>query len=387
VASTGINDEIGAITAFLCNRDPVNFRKLSGVSVEIAGPREAILLASVVRDSFFLVEDEKGDLSERHVELRREFASKWALDVQNEHPALFRGSKVVKFFPYWVPNAGYSGSGADYRTNRRLEEMRRSLKGEVEGMGKELSDVLFVPYIGYSAEAGYQFTELIYHYIAGLVFKDLGYLVLDEYAPSLMTGRGRTPDLSAFRSPELAEAMNLLRAKGVISSAGAFGQELQFCSVFGRPAPSQAQRPRGVTDDAENVVVEVKRSENQYLVNTGSLQLRQYMAEAYGFYDEGFVAGPFLKGQGVVSLDLRGNLVLERSPPSTSAAMTDFWAERREQQMDDVRDTLKLQLLKNLPLSAIIEACEGNESARTYAQLQGAIGRLGIEDAIRVVQC
>ena len=130
----------------------------------------------------------------------------------------------------------------------------------------------------------------------------------------------------------------------------------------------------------------MKRSESQYLVDIGSMQLRQYMAEAYGFYDEGLVAGPFLEGQGVVSLDLKGNLVFERSPPSASVAVTDFWAERREQQMDDVRDALKLQLLKNLPLSAVIEACGGKESARTYTELLEAMGQLGIEDAIRIVQ-
>lgn len=380
--STDIKDEVEAVTAFLCDRDPTNFRSISEKTMEIREPREAILLASIVRDSFFIVEDEKGSPSGYHVELRNEFASKWALDLQNEHPALFRGSKVVRFFPHWVPVAGYSGKGVEYRTSRRMEEMHRSLKGEVERMGKELSDVLFVPYFGYSGEAGYQFGESMYHYIAGLVFKDRGYLVLDEYAPSLVTGTNRNPDLSAFRSAELAEAMSLLRSRGVISSAGAFGQELQLYSIFGRQDRSQAPRPSGTTIDAENIAIEVKRSESQYLVGAGSMQLRQYMAEAYGFYDEGFVAGPFLEGPGVVSLNRKGGLVLERGPPSTSVAVTDFWTERRRLQMEDVRATMKLQLLKNLHLSEAIEVCGGKDSVRTYGELLQMSCELGIQDTI-----
>jgi hypothetical protein len=289
---------------------------------------------------------------------------------------------VVKFFPHWVPVAGYSGKGVEYRTSKRMDEMHRSLKGEVEQMGKELSDVLFVPYFGYSGEAGYQFGESMYHYIAGLVFKDRGYLVLDEYAPSLVTGTNRTPDLSAFRSAELAEALSTLRRQSIISSAGAFAQELQLYSIFGRHDGSQAPGPSGTITDVEDIVVEVKRSESQYMVDAGSMQLRQYMAEAYGFYDEGFVAGPFLEGPGVVSLNLKGGLVFERSPPITSVAVTDFWTEKRRLQMEDVRATMKLQLLKNLRLSEAIEVCGGKDSARTYEELLQMLCELGIQDAI-----
>jgi hypothetical protein len=383
VPSTDIKDEVEAVTAFLCDRDPTNFRSISEKTMEIREPREAVLLASVVRDSFFLSEDEHtGRLSEYRCDLRRELASKWALDLQSEYPALFRGSKVVRFFPHWVPIVGYSGKGADYRTSKRMEEMHGSLKGEVEKMGKELSDVLFVPYFGYGGEAGYQFSESMYHYIAGLVFKDMGYLVLDEYPPSLVTGTSRTPDLSVFRSAELAEALSLLGSRGAISSAGAFGQELQLYSIFGRQDRSQALGPSGTTIDAENIAVEVKRSESQYLVGVGSMQLRQYMAEAYGFYDEGFVAGPFLEGPGVVSLNRKGGLVLERGPPSASVAVTDFWAERRRLQMEDVRATMKLQLLKNLHLSEAIEVCGGKDSVRTYEELLQMSCELGIQDTI-----
>ncbi len=360
---------------------------MSDDSIEVREPREAILLASVMRESFFIVEDEKGNLVECHMDLRREFESKWALDLQNEHPALFHGSKMVKFFPHWVPEAGYSGEGVEYKTRKKLEDMHRSLKGEVERMGKELKDILFVPYFSYGKEAAHQFGESMYHYIAGLVFKDMGYLVLDEYAPSLVTGTGRTPDLSAFRTAELAEAMTMLRRKGVISSAGAFGQELQLCSVFGRQARSQVVGLSSTTTDAESVAIEVKRSESQYLINKGSAQLKEYLAEAYAFYDEGFLAGPFLEGPGVVSIDRKGRLDFERGSPSTSAAVTDTWTEQRELQMKDVRATVKIQLMKNLPLSRMIEVGGGKEMVRTYEELQQSLYELRIKDAIAVLEC
>ncbi len=115
------------------------------------------------------------------------------------------------------------------------------------------------------------------------------------------------------------------------------------------------------------------------------MQLRQYMAEAYGFYDEGFIVGPFLEGPGVVSINREGNLVFERSPPSTSVAVTDFWTERRKLQMADVRATMKLQLLKNLPLSRMIEVCGGKENVRTYEELLQMSDGLGIKDAIGIL--
>lgn len=385
MSPASIRDEIDALTSFLCQRDPTNFRKQSEDSIEIVGTREAILLASVVRDSFFMIEDGEGGLWEYPVDLRREFASKWALDLQGEYPAIFRGSKTVRFFPHWVPVAGYSGKGADYRTRRRIEEMHRALNGEVEQMGKELSDVLFLPYFGYAGDAGYQFGESMYHYVAGLAFRDRGYLVLDEYVPSLVTGTDRTPDLSAFRSAELAESMSLLRSGGFIPSPGAFEQELQLYSIFGRCDVSQSARPSGTTIDAENIAVEVKRSESQYLVGVGSMQLGQYMSEAYGFYDEGFVAGPFLEGLGVVSIDRGGGLVFERGPPNTSVAVTDFWNERRKLQMEAVGATVKLQLLKNLPLSKIIEACGGREGVRTYQGLVQTVHELDMEDVMKAL--
>jgi hypothetical protein len=273
-----------------------------------------------------------------------------------------------------------------------MEEMYASFKRVVKGMGREFSDVLFVPYSGY--KAGDQFRESLYHYVAGLAFRDAGYLVLDEYKPSLVSGGGYTPDVSAFRSREIAEGLAQLKGLGVISCAGAFAEELQLDCIFGRQDQGQAHAHRGIkADHVENVAVEVKRSESQYLIDKGSNQLRAYMSSAYGFYDEGFVAGPFLKGraairegQGVVSLDHGGRLVFERGPPSTSTAVNDSWAPKREQQMQEVRCVLKREVLKNVGLSGMVDACGGKEKVRTYLELEGAVCKLDMKDAIEAVR-
>jgi hypothetical protein len=90
---------------------------------------------------------------------------------------------------------------------------------------------LFVPYIWYVH--GYQMGESLYHYLAGVIFRDMCFLVYDEYCPSIVSARGIRTDVSAFKSEELDKILSSLRAKGIISS-GAFQDELQMFSIFGK---------------------------------------------------------------------------------------------------------------------------------------------------------
>lgn len=365
VESPKAADEIQAISSFLCDRHPEIFRKESEESLGVADPREAIVLASNVRDSFFLRPSEAKGFEAFGVDLDREFSSPWALDYQREYPEAFEGKKAVRFFPHWVPMAGYSGKGAEYRTRRREKEMLDHLGKELKEEGMEPPDVLFVPYYWYS-KGGRRFGEQVYHYLSGLVFREMGYLVFDEYSPTFVTGTGRTPDVSAFRTPEVVELLAALRAKGIIAS-GAFQQELQLFSIFGKRPSHVANASLDLTD-AESVAIEVKRSESE----KGWLDLAQYLGEAYGFYDEGYLAAPLVQGEGVLSFDREGRLVFGRDTARHHAdPLSEPWAEKRGRQMLDVRGNAMLQLLKNLPLSRILST-SGGEGLRTYIELSAS---------------
>jgi len=342
-----------------------------------------MLMASVATDAFFLRRERGKEAEAYHLALGRNFESKWAEDVENDYQGLFENKrgKVVKFFRHWVPEAGYSGRGAGNRTSAREEEMLQSLSLEVENnMDLDLADVLFVPYHWY-AKGGLQFGEPFYHFVAGLILRDAGYLILDEYTPSLITGTARTPDLSAFRTPELVDVMKRLRAAGVISS-GAFAQELQLRNVLG--SPDEVTTPRQAeSTDAEIIAVEVKRNESQYMVKRGSEQLRDYLLSAYGFYDEGYLSGPSITGPGTISIGDDGSVRVERPSPSTSAAITDFWRERKSRQLLDVRVNVMLQILKCFGLSEMVEVCGGKGSVRTYDDLVRVVSRLDVGDLLK----
>jgi hypothetical protein len=210
-------DEVHAVLSFLCTRYPTAFQRLSPDSAQ-TDVRNAILVASVVTDSFFLKREGQNQLEPYKVTLERGFASPWANDLETDYPEILsKTKKIVKFFHHWIKMSGYSGSRAEYRTEKRTKEMDQSLGHQVEReMGQELSNVLFVPTYWYS-KGERQFRENVYHYIAGMVFREMGYLIIDEYAPTLMTGTARTPDLSTFRMPVVIDFMKALRAKGVIS--------------------------------------------------------------------------------------------------------------------------------------------------------------------------
>lgn len=119
-----------------------------------------------------------------------------------------------------------SSESAERRGRRKkLREMSQWLKDS----GVEVGDCLFVPYKEY--RSGPQVGELFYHYLCGLIFKEMGYLVANEYV--LSEYGGERPDLCAFKTMEIERVLAELRKRGVIW-AGAFMEELQLFNFFGK---------------------------------------------------------------------------------------------------------------------------------------------------------
>jgi len=374
---SSIDIEIKSIIGFLTKSQPEVFHSGdTSFELRVEDPRELILMASRIKDSFFLQRLEDGSFDELHLTFQLGLASKWVADLKNGSPSLFEGKKYVRFINYWIPMRGYEGKGAEYRMAKRLQDQYSSLYNELRSSGRELTEVLFVPYYWYSDGVGNQFSEDIYHYLVGRVFRDMGYLVLDSYTPSIVTGRELTPDLSAFKSSKINEALEQLREKGFISS-GAFLEELQMVDIFGRVK----QTPSQSLTEAENIVVEIKRSSKQYIVTKGSDQLRSYMTEAYGFYDEGYLGGPFIEGKGIVSFSENGDIMFSRADSITKKPLSENWRRLREIQMHDVEAQMKLELLKNLGLPRVSELCKqsGNQ---TYEQLINACVNLEFDQII-----
>jgi hypothetical protein len=214
--------------------------------------------------------------------------------------------------------------------------------------GQDPADVLFVPHYYYS-KGGHQFSEGIYHYLAGAVFRDMGFLVYDEYMPTYVTGKAARPDLSAFRSREIVGLLDGLRSRGLIT-AGAFAQELQVYGLFGRQKSEVGPPPEAPTD-AEIVAVEAKRGKEQHIISKGGHQLDEYLSQAFGLYEEGYLTAPFVTGTGVVSFDESGGLVFVKDDQShRTGALSDYWKDKRELQMRDVWMNAWVELAKNFNL-------------------------------------
>lgn len=125
--------------------------------------------------------------------------------------------------------------------------------------------------------------------------------------------------------------------------------------------------------NAESIVIEVKRP---YQISKGSLDVGAYMNEAYGFYDEGYVAGPLIEGDGVISFKEGGELVFSKdNGVHHMEPLLEHWQTKRELQMLDVRTNAILQLLKNLPLANTLLLC-GGDKIRSYSQFWNAMGSL-----------
>jgi hypothetical protein len=354
-----LREEIGTIISFLCKRGPRTFRRRDGEwdSFEITDdPREAILLASLVPDAFFLKKSTDGGrpIDAFGIRLPIDFGGVWGADLRAAYPEVFEGStKVVKFVQHWAPMWDVDDRTLQRRRGSRLGELELYLQES----GIQPGDCLFVPYKEYRGRL--QLGELVYHYLSGLIFKEAGYLVCNEYPLSGYSGE--RPDVCAFKTPEIGSLLFGLRRRGVVW-AGAFLEELQLFSAFGRQG-SKAPRPDAfpLGTEAEGVAVEVERAPSQ---RRGRSQLLGYLAGTQGLFDEGYLAGPaFERSEATITFSDDGELIFARPKPAYgTSALLPHQAERRKRQLDDLRATAMIQLSKNLPVGMIVSLCESDGS-------------------------
>jgi hypothetical protein len=384
-----MKEELGALFAYLKKRDPQGFKQLGDDSFEISEPREAWLIASNTWDSFFLNEI-SGNLNTFTLTMNPAFHGTWARDYFGNHAGLASGKKIVKFFPYWITMAGYSGRDALYRTRRAREKRLAELWTWMKEEKIEPCSCLFIPYHHYNL--GDQVGESFYHYIAGRIFKDMGYVVCNEYAPFLVTETMRTPDLSAFRSAEIEVLLSLLRKKGIISS-GAFMEELEMYCVFGEQS-FKAGEPGSLQSkpltDVESALIEVKRGETAFNLKRGRDQVRDYLIEAYGLYEEGYLMASMLEEEdllpGEISISQDGGVLFSRAERAKSE-FTTYWNERKKRQLGSVIDDMLLQLRKNCPVGKTVSACERfrDGDIQSYDSLLNSIRAIDPESTIEDV--
>ncbi|MGA2666183.1 MAG: hypothetical protein ABSF83_14685, partial [Nitrososphaerales archaeon] len=287
----------------------------------------------------------------------------------------------MKFVPYWIPMFDLGKTALLNRKRVALDGMSRFLKDS----GLRPSDCLFVPY--YEYRSGFELGEEIYHYITGLVFKEMGYLVLNEYVISEYDPeKAPRPDVCAFKTKEIEEMLSELRSRGVIR-AGAFLEELQLFNFFGKQL--YKARPVDVFEpltSAEAVVVEVERTEFQ---RRGASQVQGYVLGNQGLFDEGYVSGPFMQpSPGTITLSEDGALAFRRPEPAYQpASLPERLEVRRRKELGNLRDLLVIQLFKNLPIRDIVSLCETDEaSLSSYQDLLAAMVTIDprvLMDAVR----
>lgn len=272
---------------------------------------------------------------------------------------------------------GYSGKGAERAAKGRIAEMYDTLVKESEDRGYQGSDALFVPYYFYSDEVGEQFSEEVYHYLVGSVLADLGFIVFDRYAPSIATGSGLTPDLSAFRTRKIETVLRKIGERGLLGRGG-FSQELQLPKAA-RETKAGASAP---SIEAESLAVEIKRPSSQYNITSGEAQLRRYLYEADGFYEEGFLAGPSIEGEKTISFTGDGDPVVQGTKRRLSGG--EPASQRKvEAQWQDVELCLKLEVLKSLQLQRILQL--GGE-ARTYSGLIDSFRKMPLDSIVNRIE-
>lgn len=366
-----LREEIDVAISFLCERDHRIFRRLGEWdTVEILDPREAVILASLVPDSFFLrrIQDGSELLEPFHVQLSLAFADDWVTDLQAKYHEIFgRRKKIVKFVEHWDRMWETDPANSRRRKRKTLGELDQYLKD----CDLEPGECLFVPYKEY--RSGFQLGELVYHYLLGCLFREKGYLVLTEYPLSEYHSRKTPrPDICAFKTSEIENILTQLRNRGIIGG-GAFLQELQLFTLFGKQRyKARRQDSLELSTEAEAVVVEIERRQNQV---KGRSQLEMYLLQTQGLFDEGYLAGPFLeRTKGTITLSSQGRVIFEEADPAFRPdPLPNHLMDARRRQLEKVRADGLIQLFKNLPLRRIVEICERQYPERELESYEGLL--------------
>ena len=127
---------------------------------------------------------------------------------------------------------------------------------------------------------------------------------------------------------------------------------------------------------AKSAVVEIQRATQKSILE-GVKQIREYLSEASGFYEEGYLGAPFLEeGKGVVSFDQAGELLFTKAD-AYAYPLSDVIRESNRQQLLDVEDLAKQELLKNLSMPEIIDIC-GSGHNRAFQEILERIGDIDL---------
>jgi len=136
--------------------------------------------------------------------------------------------------------------------------------------------------------------------------------------------------------------------------------------------------------DAKSVLIEIKRSSTQFNIALGLSQRDAYVNAASGFYDEGYLGAPFVEeGKGIVSFNQNGELIF-RKADAYNSAVPDEARQAKQEQVKEVEDLMKYELLKNLTMPEIIDIC-GSEHSRTYQDVLKRINSLDIVSITEMV--
>lgn len=380
-------NEIKAVTEFLIHNNPETFTRLSDDVLLASSIRETLTICSIIKSSFFIRKSENGTLTDYRPSLSDVFASYWVSDLKKVDPELFRKPKTIRFVKSWIQPGGYTN--ASY-SRKRKQEMLSQLDEESEESGYDTEHVLYILQQQYASRGpSYQFDESVYHYIFGSVLRDAGYLVLDEYNPSFFTNG--VPDLSAFKTAEINEYLPIMKKKGLIRN-GAFLVELQMLSLAEVASHAKATNELA---NAESMVVGIKRKDSTTTIKKGFDSVLKYFSDASTLYAEAYLAAPFLTeqdnelnplGLGTLTVNEKGDIISKKSKNFNLPQPSDFMLNQRRAQLSDIKISLVLQLIKNVPLYESINLCSQIHRATSYSDFIDCLNQTEPEKLIDFIE-
>ena len=246
------------------------------------------------------------------------------------------------------------------------------LRDTLAKAGGDWTEVIFIPQADYDGKHGREFSEAVYEYVASAILRMMGYYVVRDYQP---WRTGKTPDISAFKTPEIREMIEALRRRRLLKY-GAASDELQMTSLLGKVEPS----PLLDAPDAETIVVEVKRMTTRH---SGFEQLGKTFHEAGDLYDTGYVCAPLLRTGGdpkfgVISLTWDGQIILQDASTKPARHSDHETQALRTEELEAVSAHFKLELLKNIGIVGAVKTVTQGEDI-TYQQFMERLAKLDPE--------
>jgi hypothetical protein len=367
-------DEYASLTGFL--KKHLEFKTVDSQLQLMEAPdsREALLVASGMSKppfNAFLLQDD----CEFPLEVIYGLPQRWIKDYLEEIPSLSK-AKYLHFFNHWISTTLSNPSYIRRRKDKMLEELGETVEKKV-GVSKE--EVVFVPIAYYSD--GIQYSEAIYEYVSEAILRLMGFYVVKDYRP---WNTGKMPDLSAFRTLEIKEMIDLLRKRKLLKF-GAANEELQMISLLGRVEPEPLLTSPA---EIESVVVEVKTLASRYATFP---QLHTDLYETGDLYDMGLAGAPDLspelqdKTLGGLSLKKNGEIVAFYPSEKLVRYSTDESQKLRKRELRSVLGLFKLELLKNVGMEEAVRLVSTGEEL-TYEQFIDKLADVEPEKILDLVE-